>query len=420
MAFLPFKLHLNKNHKWLFLSLLCNLIIHLILGLVYYNPVDFVLQFEAAKKIAQGQLLYRDIGQIISDGDVLPRPQYPPLYLYTLGLFIAIIGVETFSWQMAKLILIAFNLIVGMLVYHIVLNHIHPHPKSHLIALAALNWFLLNPSTLGVIFGGYHENFMLFFVLLGLNMFRNTHYSLSGLCFGLALLVKPIAGVYMLPLLVYGVNTQDIKSIVIWVGAGFTFLLGSLPFLLLAPEAYLSDVFLIHAQRSDPSMSFYTYFLPEISTTLLPFFIQLSIFGLYFLIFITKIPITNSKKVIEAILPFITIFMAFNRILYPHYVPFFFPFITFTLIFLIAEHHSPNKLRASNFSLVGLLTGLFLVYLGTGFWSVLWSIERYETYLSNPFFLLSATTCIIGLILTSVTSIYSVNCLNKEKKETTA
>ncbi|UCG90451.1 MAG: DUF2029 domain-containing protein, partial [Candidatus Heimdallarchaeota archaeon] len=266
MEFLSSKSHFIEDHKWLLLSLMCNLIIHLILGLIYYNPVDFVLQFEAAKKIAQGQLLYRDIGQIIIDDVELPRPQYPPLYLYTLGFLIALIGVETFTWQMAKLFLITFNLIVSFLVYQIFIDHVHTHPKSHILALAIMNWFLLNPSTLGVIFGGYHENFMLFFVLLGIIMFRKTHYSLSGLCFGLALLVKPIASIYMLPLIIWGFQTQDAKSIIIWIGAGFTFLIGSLPFLLLAPEEYLNDVFLIHAQRPDPSMSFFTYFLTEIST----------------------------------------------------------------------------------------------------------------------------------------------------------
>lgn len=413
MALIPFKTHFNKNHKWLLLSLLCNLVIHVILGLIYYNPVDFILQLEAAKKIAQGQLLYRDIGQIITDGVELPRPQYPPLFLYTLGGLIAIIGVETFTWQMAKLFLIAFNLIVGILVYKIVLINVHSHPKGHIIALAALNWFLLNPSTLGVIFGGYHENFMLFFVLLGLIMLTNSHYSLSGLFFGLALLVKPIAGVYMLPLLIWGIHTHDIKSIVIWVCAGFIFLLGSLPFLLLAPEAYINDVFFIHAQRPDPSMSFYTYFLTEISTTLIPFIIQLTIFGLYIIFFIKKIPVTNSKRIIEAILPFMTIFMAFNRILYPHYIPFFFPFFTFVLFFLIAAHYSSNKLRNTTPFLVGLLVGLFLVYLGDGIWSILWSIEGYTTYSHNPLFPISAILCIIGLIIISVTSLFSLHSLSQ-------
>ncbi len=380
----------------------------MILGLLYYNPVDFVLQFEAAKKIAQGQLLYRDIGALVIDGAELPKPQYPPLYLYTLGFIISIVGVETFTWQMVKLFLIIFNLLVGILVYQIVLDYLHSHPKGHIIALGAFNWFLLNPSTLGVIFSGFHENFMIFFVLLGFILFRKKNYSFSGLFFGLALLVKPIAGIYMLPFLVWGIYEREIKTIAIWVGAGFTFLLGSLPFLLLAPEEYLNDVFFVHAKRLDPSMSFYSYFFPEVSRTFLPFIIQLVIFGGYIIFFLYKTPITNSKRVIEAVLPFMTIFMASNRILYTHYVPFLFPFFTFVFVFLIVEYHSPDKLKHGKMLIGLLIGGLILVYLGGGFWGLLWVIEGYETYQHNPLFSLSACVCIFGLIVISLTSLYSL------------
>ncbi|MFX1285658.1 MAG: glycosyltransferase 87 family protein [Promethearchaeota archaeon] len=415
MVFFPSKSQFIEKYRWLLLSLLCNLIIHLFLGLIYYNPVDFVLQYEAAKKIAQGQLLYRDIGKFIIGDVELPKPQYPPLYLYTLGFIIAIFGVERFTWQMAKIFLIIFNILVGLLVYHILLIHIQSSPRGNMIALAALNWFLLNPSTLGIVFGGYHENFMLFFVLLGIFMFKNAHYGRTGLCFGLALLVKPIVGIYMIPLLVWGIQTRDLKSIIIWIGAGFTFLIGSLPFLLLSPEEYINDVFLIHTQRPDPSMSFYTYFLSEISSTLFPFVLQLIIFGLYIVIFIKKIPVTSSKEVIVAILPFMTIFMALNRILYPHYVPFFFPFFTFTVFFLVKEYYNHNTANKPIVIFIVLILGLFLVYLGSISWSLLWSIERYETYLSNPLFPISAVICIIGLIIISVTSLFSLNYMSKEK-----
>ncbi|UCE12710.1 MAG: DUF2029 domain-containing protein [Candidatus Heimdallarchaeota archaeon] len=408
-----------RNYQWLFLSLIGNLVIHLFFGLIYHNPVDFVLQFEAAKEIAQGKLLYRDIGEIEINGDLLPRPQYPPLYLYTLGLLISLIGVDTFTWQMAKVFLIAMNLAVGVLIYSIVLNYVHPHPRSQLIALVALNWFLINPSTLGIILGGYHENFMLLFVLLGIIFLRKSHYFLSGFCFGLSLLVKPIAGVYMLPLLIWGFYTHDLKSFIVWICAGLTFLAGSLPFLLLSPEAYLNDVFFIHTQRPDPSMSFYTYFFTEISMTIIPFIIQLALFGLYILVYVSKIPIMNTKQLINAILPFMTIFMAFNRILYPHYIPFFFPFFTYTLFILFADHYSPNKTKKGDLTIVGLLCGLLLVYIGSGVWSILWAVERYETYLSNPLFLISTVLCMIGLIVISIFSIFSSNLLNQEQKETT-
>ncbi|MFX0182419.1 MAG: hypothetical protein ACFE95_04975 [Candidatus Hodarchaeota archaeon] len=412
----------DENNRWLryaLASLLINLLVHLIVGLIYYNPVDFVLQFEAAKEIARGSLLYRDIGEIVIDGNKhLPRPQYPPLYLYSLAFFIILIGVDIFTWQMAKLFLIVFNLFVGTLIYYIVIVHLQPTPRNHFIALGAFNWFLLNPLTLGVVFGGYHENFMLFFVLLAFIMFKNKNYFRSGVFFGLALLVKPTAGVYMLPLVVWGIQKKDWKSSIIWLSSGLTFLLGSLPFLILTPISYINDVFVIHAQRPDPSMSFYNYFFTEFSTSLIPFFIQFLVSLVLTFLLMLKIPLTSSKEVIQAVLPFMTIFLVLNRILYPHYMPFFFPFFTVMLFFLISQRLNSIKIKNYYLCLFGLLIGLLFVYLGDFWWSILWAQEGYETYLSNPLFPISAGICILGLVIISISSIYTLYISTNNKRET--
>ena len=50
---------------WLFISSIINLIIHVVAAFIYFNPIDFVLQLETARKIAQGEVLYRDISQIV-------------------------------------------------------------------------------------------------------------------------------------------------------------------------------------------------------------------------------------------------------------------------------------------------------------------------------------------------------------------
>jgi hypothetical protein len=416
-----FKILSDENNRWVryaIASLLINLLIHLIVGLIYYNPIDFVLQLEAAKEIARGSLLYRDIGELVIDDNIqLPRPQYPPLYLYSLAFFIIIIGVDIFTWQMVKLFLIAFNLFVGTLIYYIVIVHIQPSPRNHFIALGAFNWFLINPLTLGVVFGGYHENFMLFFVLLAFIMFKNKNYFRSGVLFGLALLVKPTAGVYMLPLIVWGIQKKDWKSFIIWLSSGLTFLLGSLPFLLLTPLPYLNDVFIIHVQRPDPSMSFYNYFFTEFSTSLIPFFIQSLVFLILALLLILKIPLTSSKEVIQAVLPFMTFFLALNRILYPHYMPFFFPFFTFMLFFLISQRLNSIKIANYYLSVFGLLIGLLLVYLGDFWWSFLWAVEGYEIYLSNPLFPISAGICILGLVIISVISLYTLYTSTNNRRE---
>lgn len=403
--------------SWMVISLLFNLVIHLFVGLSYYNPVDFVLQFEAAKKIAQGMLLYRDIGPLLLiDGYELPSPQYPPLYLYTLGSLITFFGVENFTWQMAKIFLIFVNFIVSLLIFYIIRRYFHPRKHADLIALVALNFFLLNPSTLGIILGGFHDNFMILFVLLGFIQFEKGAYSTSGLFFGLSILVKPIAGIFMLPIIVWGLNSKMKKVIQIWGIAGAIFLLGSLPFLLLAPTEYVNDVFLVHTQRPDPSMSFYTYFLSEISSTIVPFLIQSILFLLYIVSLSCKGAIKDTNRTLIAVLPFITVFMATNRILYPHYVPFFFPFFTITLFILMGEYFNQNLTNNVKLSLLGLTLGLILVYIGSGGFSLLWNVERYKTYQLNPLFLITSIVCILGLLTISIISLlFLLSTSNKEK-----
>ncbi len=407
-------LHKIQNYEYfiyILCSILLNLFIHLLVSLIYYNPVDFVLQLEAAKEIAQGRMLYRDIGEIIINNSELPRPQYPPLYLYSLATFIAIIGVDNFSWQMAKLFLIFFNLISGLLVYFIVFNYLQqliPHSRNHIIALIACNWFLLNPSTLGVVYGGYHENFMVFFCLLAFILFIRKHYLLSGICFGLAMLVKPTAGICMLPLVVWMIQQKDWKSISIWLTAGGTFLLVSLPFLLITPDAYLTDVFFIHTSRPDPSMSFYTYFFTDFSTSLFPFFIQALVILTILILLSTKLDNFNYSETLELALPFTTIFLALNRILYPHYIAFIFPFFTFHLFFRISRRINNESSLKKDFNGLILLAGLLIVFIGGFWWSLLWLEEKYYTYATNPFFAFSSLVCIFGFLLISITSIYSL------------
>jgi len=391
-------------------------LIHLFVSLIYYNPIDFVLQLEAAKEIARGRILYKDIGEIIINDSQLPRPQYPPLYLYSLAIFISFIGVEDFSWQMAKLFLISFNLMNGLLIYYIVFNYLqqlNPLPRNHLVALLACNWFLLNPSTLGVVFGGYHENFMLFFCLLAFILFIKKYYILSGIVFGLALLVKPTAGICMLPLLVWTIQQKDWKSIFIWLSAGGTFSLVSLPFLVIAPEAYLTDVFFIHTSRPDPSMSFYTYFLTDFSTTLFPFIIQALVLLIVLIFLTTKFSLFDSSATLEIALPFTTIFLALNRILYPHYIAFIFPFFTFILFFRVSRIFTDKPSLKKDYGVLTLLIGLLIVYFGGFWWSLLWLTEQYYTYDTNPYFTISAIICVFGFVLIFITSIYSLYYSNR-------
>ncbi len=396
-------LRLLSKYKWLLLSLVINLVIHFVVALIYFNPIDFVLQVETARKIAQGEVLYRDIGRILFEGKILPHPQYPPLYLYTLALVILIIGVNTFTFEMVKVLLIVFNFLLAFLLYYLINSYF-----GHKLALFSFNWFLLNPSTLGVVFGGYHENFMLLFVVLGYLLFSRNQPTISGILFGLALLVKPTAGVYMVPLIIWGIKKQNFSILRIWILSGLVFFLGSLPFLMIAPLEYVTDVFLIHSSRTDPSMSLYTYVFTELSPTIFPFIVQILIFILIGGLISNKKNLFEPSEVIEFVLPFMTLFLVFNRILYPHYIPNIFPFFTWSLILIINRFHGNRESSIYLWQIASLILGLGLTYIGYIWWSILWSIDYYNSYLTNIFFPISAFICIFGLLIISVTSIWSI------------
>ena len=385
------------RNKILIYSVVINIIIQVFVALIYYNPIDFVLQVETARKIAQGDLLYRDIDQIIYEGNILPKAQYPPLYLYSLALVIHIIGVEVFSFTMAKILIILTNFAVAFLLY-VGIKRIYGSNYG----IFAFNWFLLNPSTLGVALGGYHENFMLTFVILGFFLFINDKYSWSGFFFGLALLVKPTSGIYMIPLLIWAIQQRDNRSLVIWVTAFVTFILVTLPFLLLSPTDFINDVFLVHTQRLDPSMSLYTYIFRDLSPTIFPFLIQLILLIFLGSILFTKNHIKAKNEIFFLVLPFTTLFLAFNRILYPHYIPFFFPFFTWYFIELISNYRKNQGSKKDLYLIFLFLFGLIIIYCGYIWWSILWSLEGFQTYLTNIFFPISAGITIIGLIFITV------------------
>jgi hypothetical protein len=62
------------------------------------------------------------------------------------------------------------------------------------------------------------------------------------------------------------------------------------------------------------------------------------------------------------------------------------------------------------------LMGLVIVYIGAIWWSVLWTIESYQTYLTNLFFPLSASICIIGLLIITGSSLSYIISKNSNQK----
>ncbi|MHA1215056.1 MAG: hypothetical protein ACTSPG_07145 [Candidatus Hodarchaeales archaeon] len=399
---LKIKSNLLAETKWFYISLIANITIHLFLGLIYKNPVDFVLQFEAAKDIARGKLLYRDIDQFIINNIELPRPQYPPLYLYTLALFILIIGVNNVTWQMVKMFLTPFSIFVGIFVYKTLKKLLRGSPEGDTLALVGMNFFYLNPATLGVILGGYHEYFMLFFVIIGFYLFNRDKFTTSGLFLGLGLLVKPTVIIYLIPIALWGIKNEDWNVLLTIFCSVTVFILGSLPFLILAPNQYLNDVFFIHTTRLDPNMSIYYNFFDQLLQTPIPFLIQLGALFLSSLILLKKMTFDQKNYILQVSLPILSLFLLLNRILYPHYIPFLFPFLCIQLF-------SIKLCKERIFLILGLTTGLILIYVGEIWWTLLW---MQDTWKISPYSPISSLIMLFGLILISITSLY-VNIKNK-------
>ncbi|MHA2387229.1 MAG: hypothetical protein ACXACW_00755, partial [Candidatus Hodarchaeales archaeon] len=112
-------------------------------------------------------------------------------------------------------------------------------------------------------------------------------------------------------------------------------------------------------------------------------------------------------EIYVCILPIVTIFLAFNRILYPHYVPMIFPFFTLTLFYLIDRYRCRNAKNVL-WQICGIMLGLGIVYIGYIWWSILWSIEGYQTHQSNILFPISAAICIGGLLIITFVSLWSI------------
>lgn len=402
-----------KREKWVFVSLFCHFIIQIIVSLLYYNPVDFILQFDAAKKISQGYMLYVDIGEITVDGIMLPRPQYPPLYLYTLGFVFWLVGPSLTTWQVAKIFLVGCNMFVGFLIYQISLIVLENYDNKNKISLVLLNWFLINPSTLSVIFSGFHDNFMLIFSLIAIYAFLKDKMFISGIFLGLSTLVKPIAVIFYFPSLIYLVKDKKYSVLSSWIIGGCVFLLVSLPFLLIAGEQYISDVLLIHTTRPDPNMSFYYTFVPTLYSTLIPFLLQvIGLIGLYFFYY-TNTPASRADLFLQMASGISMLFLLFNRIVYPHYLPWFFLFFCFSV--LSRMKNFPKLVKNDRIIVIGMLTGLALIYLGILGWALIWIFEGYS---ENVFLSVFCLLFYGGLIVSLIFDMISYRLFNIQSSST--
>ena len=373
------------------------------------NPVDFILQVGAAVDIANGKLLYRDIGERVIGHSRLPRPQYPPLYLHALGFVYWVFNIkqiDDMAIMIAKIFLTTFVVLDAIILYFILKPEV-----GHRLGVIAMASFIYHPVVIGSLVG-FHEVFLLFFLLLATLTFQQDHFKTSGFFVGLGILTKQIALVHAWVLFfsILILSDKKMESPIPLPSLWFTFtglvtvVLGLLPFTLLAPRQMLEDILLIHLTRNDPNMSIYYYFGSFLDQSRVLFFFQagsMLILPFYIKRHLTK-PMKKFKGSVSGMfqLLFLTAFYLFNRIIYPHYLTQFIPWLVMTVVFSWYQFSKTiNKNETRSILLLGsMILAHVIMTIGSGLWGLIWLLDSTPwTMNDNPLYPLAAITVFLAL-----------------------
>jgi hypothetical protein len=192
----------------------------------------------------------------------LPVYLYPPLWIYTVGLF----G-STPPW-LPGVVLFTFNMLTGILVYKIA-EVISGNEKK---SLAAMMIYLLNPITIG--YGSFmwlNPTPFVFFVMLSFYLALKNKAELSMVTLGIATLYKQFAVIF-LPIIVLmfikqKTDTTRKTSTIQFLRYTFiyTLIVGavSLPFLIVSPNEFLSQMF----SSSQAGFQYLANFIPDLWMT---------------------------------------------------------------------------------------------------------------------------------------------------------
>ncbi|MGY5870882.1 MAG: hypothetical protein RTV72_01415 [Candidatus Thorarchaeota archaeon] len=187
---------------------------------------------------------------------------YPPLWIYTVGLF----G-STPPWVPGT-VLFLFNMLTGILVYKIAEIITNNEKKS----LLAMMIYLLNPITVG--YGSFmwlNPTPFVFFVMLSFYFALTNEVEMSIVALGLATLYKQFAVIFfpiIVLLLIKQKSDSTLKTSIIQFlkhTVIYTLVVGlvSLPFLIFSPDAFLGQMF----GASQGQFERLTYFIPDLWMT---------------------------------------------------------------------------------------------------------------------------------------------------------
>lgn len=326
---------------------------------------DFQDQHAAGKRIAEGEVLYRDH---VSHLQVY---HYPPVYLHVLGGVYALLGPDPL---LGKAVLALSGVAAAGMLY-LAARRLY----GERAALLGLALFAVNPLTLAATYVGYFDLFVMALALASLLLVLRGRPGSGGAALGLGFMSKPFP-VLLLPLFALYLRGRDAARFV--AGSLSAAAVVSLPFLALAPERYLRYAFLYNFERAGTSMSLYTYFLPSLDGAL-PLVLTA---GFVAAALVAARRVETERELFAAVPLLFLGFVALNRVNYPHYLLYVTPVASALLghALLTRRRHGLRLLLALSVTLVG-----------AGVWAYPW-IRGAPSLTADPLFRVGAAIYFLG------------------------
>jgi len=279
--------------------------------------------------LLEGKVPYRDIP--------VGKTDYPPLISYTMMVTVFLCGDFVF---LCKLPFIIGDLLIGYVLYIFAKEwQVNSDNSSHRSYIITLIYLFLPYPIFESSFIGRFDSIPTLFLLLTIYFLHKEHHNYAGLCWGIGIMYKWFPVIVAPIIFLYFFKTQKMKTLArfLFITCALCFLI-SLPFLILAPNQYIST-YLFHLTDREISTdlaiySLYSYLTNDyslivriISTT-----IQIAVLlGLLLKFSLVKKVFETPYVLIILSALFLNAFVLFNRIINPQYFFWYFPILLFLL-----------------------------------------------------------------------------------------
>ncbi|MHA2061787.1 MAG: glycosyltransferase 87 family protein [Candidatus Sifarchaeia archaeon] len=292
---------------------------------------DFRDLTETGMLLLEGKIPYRDI--------TVGKTDYPPLISYTMMVTVFLCGDFVF---LCKIPFIIGDLLIGYVLYIFAkewqVDGDHGSHRSYMITFIYL--FLPYPIFESSYIGRF-DSIPTLFLLLTIYFVQKEHSNYAGLCWGVGIMFKWFPVIIAPIIFLYFFKTHKMKDLArfLFITCAVCFLI-SLPFLILAPNQYIST-YLFHltgrAVSTDLAIySLYSYLTNDYSliVRMISTIIQIvALLGLLLRFSVAKKVFETPYVLIILSGLFLNVFVLLNRIINPQYFFWYFPLLFF-LIFL--------------------------------------------------------------------------------------